>query len=126
MSWIEWVMMGMFAVAVAISVWKVYVFLPAKPLDDDDTTEAALEKLTELMLRCIVERYEHHEELTTSLLFDYMVNDPEFDSSHFWRFNPNKLNNLIVRYFAKHPHASSLEHIYHVEKARFSPRSHGQ
>jgi hypothetical protein len=46
---------------------------------------------------------------------------PDFDHEHFWRFNPNKLNNLIVRYFLKHPHASTLEHIYEYESGIIQP-----
>ncbi len=117
---IEWIMMGAFILALGLSFWKLYAFLPNTPLEDDDTTEEAVNELMELMLRAIVETFEHHEELDTKILYEHMTAHELFDRERFWRFNRNRLNNLIIRYFALHPHASSFEHIYEAEKARFT------
>jgi hypothetical protein len=108
-------MMGAFILALGLSIWKLYAFLPHEELPDDDTTEEALEKLTAVMVKVVVELGTHEKELSMQTLFEAMQSHPDFDSEHFWRFNPNKLNNLIIRYFAKHPHASTLEHIYEYE-----------
>jgi hypothetical protein len=79
MGTIEWMMMGAFAAALLLSLWKFYAFFPNRPLRDDDTTEEAVERLTELMLRCVVELFEDT------------------------------------------PGASSIAHIYELEKERFIP-----
>lgn len=115
MGTIEWIMMAAFVLALGLSMWKLWAFLPNEPLPDDDTTEEALDKLTAVMSAVILELGTHGRELTNRSVFDAMQVHPDFDREHFWRFNPNKLNNLIIRYFTKHPHASTLEHIYEYE-----------
>ena len=122
MGAIEWAMMAAFVAALGLSLWKLYAFLPNKPLPDDDMTEEALEKLTALMVKCLVEHYESGERVDLHTLYKSMIRHETFDGEHFWRFNPNKLNNLIIRYFARHPHASTLEHIYELETKRPTPR----
>jgi hypothetical protein len=119
METIEWMMMAAFAAALLLSLWKFYAFFPNRPLRDDDTTAEAVEKLTELMLRCIVELFETRDDVTTAHLFERMVSHETFDAEHFWRFNPNRLNTLLARYFMHNPGASALEHIYEAEKERF-------
>ena len=123
MRMIEWAMMAAFVAALGLSVWKLYAFLPNEPLPDDDTTEEALDELTALMVACLIARYEAGETVDLQSLYASMTSHERFDAEHFWRFNPNKLNNLIVRYFARHPHASTLEHIYELETARPTPRA---
>ncbi|MDX1296311.1 MAG: hypothetical protein R3302_08585 [Sulfurimonadaceae bacterium] len=115
MSSIEWTMMIAFILALGLSLWKLYAFLPNEPLPDDDTTEEALDKLTAVMVKAVVELGAHEQELNLQTLYVAMKAHSDFDHEHFWRFNENKLNNLIVRYFLKHPHASTLEHIYEYE-----------
>ena len=125
MTTIEWMMLAAFVAALGISLWKVYAFLPNTPLHDDDTTEEATQKLTALMVRCIVELGDARRPLDTQSLFECMRKHEAFDREHFWRFNPNRLNRLIVRYFTLHPHVSSLEHIYRHEReeTEATPRS---
>ena len=119
METIELIMMGAFILTLGFSFWKLYAFFPNTPLEDDDTTEEAVEELMELMIQTIIENYEHHEELDTKILYEHMTSHDLFNRQRYWRFNQNRLNNLIIRYFSLHPHASSFEHIYEAEKARF-------
>jgi hypothetical protein len=119
MASIEWIMMAAFLAALGLSVWKLYAFLPNQPLSDDDTTPEATERLMELMVRCVIELYESEAVLTPKSLFEQMVTHELFDTEHFWRFNPNRLNNLIIRYFTLNPAASTLEHIYELERPAF-------
>lgn len=118
MTSIEWIMMGAFTAALGLSLWKLYAFLPNEPLPDDDTTEEATQRLMTLMTRCIIELFEADEPLTTQTLFERMRSHETFDRDHFWRFNPNRLNHLITRYYTLNPDASSLEHIYYIEASR--------
>lgn len=116
MTSVEWMMMAAFGVALGLSVWKLYAFLPNQPLPDDDTTTEATERLMQLMVRCVIELYESDTPLTHQNLFEQMVAHETFDREHFWRFNPNRLNNLVIRYFTLNPRASTLEQIYELER----------
>lgn len=118
MSNIEWIMMAAFILALGLSLWKLYAFLPNEPLSDDDTTPEALDTLTAIMIDTIVTLYEREQALELDAIFEAMQTHEHFDAEHFWRFNVNKLNNLIVRYFLHHPHASTLEHIYEFETGK--------
>jgi len=115
---IETIMVIAFIVALIISVWKIYVFLPKKQLEDDDTTREATEKLTDITIRSIVEGHEEKGSLTHSELFERISSHKDFDKEHFWRFNQNRLNQLLRSYHLHHPHTSSLEDIYHNEKGK--------
>lgn len=86
------IMMMVFIVAFIISMWKVYAFLPNKQLADDDTTPEAQAKLLKVILK-------HHNKedknIDTKVLLEKIKNDQDFDAKHFWRFNQNKLNNIL-------------------------------
>ena len=105
-----------FVFALLFSLWKVYSFVPKKPLEDDDKTPEATRKLTEVMVTCIVESFESGIELTESLLFERMKTHETFDKEHFWRFNQNRLNQLLRLYYVTNPSASTLRDIYDNEK----------
>jgi len=45
-------------------------------------------------------------------LHEKMTAHEDFDKERFWRFNLNKLNQLLYRHYAKHPHLSSIEDIH--------------
>ena len=120
MASIEWIMMATFLLTLGLSVWKLYAFLPNRPLPDDDSTPTATERLMHLMIRCIIELYESETSLTPQTLFEQMVLHEQFDKEHFWRFNPHRLNNLIIRYFTLNPDTSTLEHIYELERPAFA------
>lgn len=109
---IQIIMMTAFLAALALSVWKLYHFMPMKPLPDDDTDEASKEELTKLMLTVIKDRHTPEMPLDEKALFEYIVKHEAFDKEHYWRFNENKLNQLLRRYYALYPHTGSLPAIY--------------
>lgn len=94
---IEWIMMGAFIGGLGLSVWKLYVFMPNKPLSDDDTTSESVALLEYIMVEC------HSPELTHTELYTAMISHPKFDPKHFWRFNENRLHHLIEHYRFKDP-----------------------
>lgn len=97
MSAIEWIMAGAFVAALGLSAWKVYVFLPSKPLEDDDTTAQSVQLLERIMLEC------NSDSMSEKELFETMLLHPEFDPHHFWRFNLNRLRHLIQNYRFNNP-----------------------
>ncbi|MDP3302021.1 MAG: hypothetical protein Q8S36_08670 [Sulfuricurvum sp.] len=99
MDTIQWIMLGAFIGAVGLSILKLYVFFPNKPLLDDDTTPQAVEKLQRIMVEC--DRLDPY--LNDENLFQKMVEHPDFDSAFFWRFNLNRLRHLINDYRLKDP-----------------------
>lgn len=109
---IQTMMLIGFIVVTALSVWKLYHFMPMKPLPDDDTDEASKEELTELMLTVIEQRHTPEQPLDEKALFEYIVTHEAFDKKHYWRFNPNKLNQLLNRYYILNPDTGSLPAIY--------------
>lgn len=94
---IEWMMMAAFIAGLALSLYKVYLFLPQKPLADDDTTPESVELLERIMIES------HSPELDHSKLYAAMLKHPKFDPKHFWRFNENRLHHLIEHYRFKEP-----------------------
>jgi len=90
-------MLGAFLAGLGLSAWKVYVFLPTKPLHDDDTTVRSVKTLEKIMIDC------NSDGSTEEELFEKILIHPEFDSQHFWRFNPNRLRHLIDNYRLKNP-----------------------
>lgn len=86
-----------FAGGLVLTLYKVYLFLPQKPLEDDDTTSSSIEALEKIMVES------NRDGITEEELFEKMRNHPEFDTKHFWRFNPNRLRHLIDNYRLKEP-----------------------
>jgi len=84
------IMMIVFIVAFVISIYKVYAFMPNKQLLDDDTTPEAQEELLNIILKHL-----DKENINTKELVEKVKNDEEFDSKHFWRFNENKLIQIL-------------------------------
>ncbi len=108
------IMMILFIILLAVSIWKIYAFLPNEELKDDDTTEASQEELTNLVLKVIKVNY---GKLNSSELFEKIKNDADFDTKHFWRFNQNRLNQLLTHYYLENPNIESIEDIYENIKA---------
>jgi hypothetical protein len=100
---IQWIMLGAFIVALGLTLLKLYVFFPNKPLADDDTTPQAIEKLQHIMLEC--DRLNPH--LDQETLFQKMIEHPDFDAAFFWRFNLNRLRHLIENYRLQYPNFRS-------------------
>jgi hypothetical protein len=99
MKTIEWIMMAAFIAGLALSLYKVYLFLPQKPLADDDTTPESVALLERIMVECNNAR----EHLDEESLFQMMSAHHEFDPKYFWRFNENRLRHLIDHYRLKEP-----------------------
>jgi hypothetical protein len=104
-------MMVAFVVFMVVGIWKIYAFLPTKQLEDDDRKEAAEHELIALMLHVI---RKSRGNLTSKELFFAMQEDEGFNSKLFWRFNHNRLNQLLQRYYIQHPNTDSIETIYLV------------
>ena len=97
MKTVELIMMIAFVGGLAISLYKIYLFLPQKPLADDDTTPESVTQLEKIMVES------HAEGMSNEALYEKMLSHPEFDTKHFWRFNPNRLRHLIQNYRLKNP-----------------------
>jgi hypothetical protein len=102
------IMMGAFALALALSVWKIYKFMPNQQLEDDDNTNESIEQLTRIMIDVI---QTSSTPLTHKELFILMKSHNDFDEKHFWRFNENKLHQLLQKYYAIHD-LGSIEEIH--------------
>jgi hypothetical protein len=103
-----WMMIA-FIAALGVSIWKVSAFLPTKTLADDDTGEDSHEHLVSVMHKVLKD-----ENSTPALneLHIKMVNHEHFDKEKHWRFNPNKLNQMLNKHYIKNPHLSSIEDIH--------------
>ena len=88
-------MMIFFVLLLIVSIWKIYAFLPNEQLLDDDTTKEAQDAIKALMIKVIKE---NSADIDSKKLFELIINDAEFDKERFWRFNQNKLNNLLSKY----------------------------
>jgi hypothetical protein len=98
-----------FVVFMILSIWKLWAFMPNKQLEDDDKTAEAQGQLKDLMVEVIVK---HKGELTAKELFFAIEEDEDFDSQVFWRFNHNRLNQLLRQYFIENPDTQSIQDIY--------------
>ncbi len=105
------IMMILFILLLVASIWKIYAFLPNEELADDDTTEASQEELTALILSVIKK---NDGKLTSQGLFELVHNDEKFDKKHFWRFNQNRLNQLLTHYYLEHKDIKTIEDIYNT------------
>jgi len=92
-------MMAAFAGGLVLTLYKVYLFLPQKPLADDDTTSESVE----LLERILVETDRNNPSLSDGELYLKMTEHPEFDAKHFWRFNENRVRHLVEHYRFKNP-----------------------
>jgi len=106
---ISTLMMLFFLALLVVSIWKIYAFLPRERLADDDTTQESVAELQTLMLKHIQNSY---GELTEQELFEAIKQDPQFDQQHFWRFNQNRLKQLLQSYYLQHPDTQSIMDIY--------------
>jgi type VI protein secretion system component VasK len=102
-------MLVFFVIFLVLSIWKIWAFLPNKQLEDDDRTQEAQKELVALMLGVIKKT---EGKLNAKELFVKMQEDPNFNSELFWRFNHNRLNQLLKSYYAQHPQTNSIEDIY--------------
>ena len=110
---INTIMMIVFVIALIISMWKIYVFLPNKVLEDDDTNDKAVAELETIMLLCITK-----PSMNTTELFAAMKEYKDFDKKHYWRFNQNRLNHLLHTYFVKNAGIASINDIYELNVSK--------
>nr|MDA3945729.1 hypothetical protein [Helicobacteraceae bacterium] len=54
----------------------------------------------------------HTGALEEEHIFTKMKEHPKFDHEHFWRFNRNRLRQLLHHHFSENPHHKSIEHIH--------------
>lgn len=102
-------MMIAFVAAMILSIWKMYPFLVNRILEDDDTGEDAHTYLLDIMHKVL----QNEEQTPTAKeLHEKMLAHEAFDKERFWRFNLNKLNQLLYRHFVEHPHLESIEDIH--------------
>ena len=102
-------MMIFFIIILIVSLWKVYAFLPNEQLADDDKTKESQEELTNLVLLVIKN---NNGNLTVEELFQQIKCNEKFDKEHYWRFNQNRLNQLLNNYYLRHPHINTIKGIY--------------
>ena len=91
---IQWLMMSGFVVMLVISIWKLYVFLPNKPLPNDERDPKSVQKLQQIMIEC----NQINPDMDEETLFQKMTQHKDFDSKYYWRFNLNRLFHLIEDY----------------------------
>jgi hypothetical protein len=103
-----WMMIA-FIVALGVSIWKVYAFMPTRTLEDDDTGEDSHEHLVSVMHKVLKDETNTP---TLNELHNKMTNYEHFDKERHWRFNPNKLNQMLNKHYIKNPHLSSIEDIH--------------
>lgn len=82
--------------------------MPNKQLEDDDNTQEAVDQLTFIMIDII---QTSSTPPTHKELFILMRSHRDFDEKHFWRFNENKLYQLLQKYYIIHK-LSSIEEIH--------------
>ena len=106
---ISTLMMIFFIILLIVSIWKIYVFLPNKVLVDDDTTKESHDELIALVLD-VIKKSDGKLELNE--LFLKVTDDTKFDSTHYWRFNHNRLKKLLELFYLENENINSIEDIY--------------
>jgi len=102
-------MLILFVILFILSIWKIYAFLPNKPLADDDTTKESQEELLSIIISIIKK---NDADINSKELYIKVINDDSFDAKKFWRFNQNRLNQLLNRYYMEHKDIHSIKDIY--------------
>jgi len=103
-----WMMIA-FIAGLLLSIWKMYSFMPTKKLADDDTGEDIYEILVDIM-HAVLRNFEDAPE--PNALHDAMKKHENFDEKKLWRFNQNKLKQLLNKYYLHNKHLSSVEDIH--------------
>lgn len=85
------IMMLTFILVFTLSIWKIYAFLPNTELADDDTRQESQDELLEIIKK------HWTKDITSKELLKLIQDDVTFDKEHFWRFNENKLNQILSK-----------------------------
>jgi hypothetical protein len=104
-----------FVAGMILSIWKMYPFLVNRTLEDDDTGEDTHNLLVQIMQNVLQELEEAPDAKT---LHAKMKQHKDFDEKKLWRFNLNKLNQLLHIHYAKNPDVNSIEDIHQKLKKR--------
>ena len=112
MTNIEIGMMVAFILALGFSGWKLYVFMPSEPLEDDDMNKVSTQALKTMMYDVIAKGTFEKEAIVKKMQSHSM-----FEQKHFWRFNLNRLNQLLNSHYIEYPHHNSVKDIHkHLNK----------
>jgi hypothetical protein len=103
-----WMLLA-FVIGMILSIWKLWAFMPNKQLKDDDTTQASQNELLQLILKVIKQS---DGSLNEKELYEKVTGDTAFDKEHFWRFNENKLKQLLNIHYIKNPDTKSIKDIH--------------
>jgi len=103
-----WMLLA-FVIGMILSIWKLWAFMPNKQLKDDDTTQASQNELLQLILKVIKQS---DGNLNEKELYEKVTGDTGFDKEHFWRFNENKLKQLLNIHYIKNPDTKSIKDIH--------------
>ncbi len=117
MTNVEIWMMVAFVTAVGFSGWKLYAFMPNKPLEDDDTNHISTQELKNVMYDVIGDGA-----LDEEGILEQMKEHPKFDHEHFWRFNQNRLKQLLNSHYIENPHHQNIDHIHQDLKEQSSSK----
>ena len=104
-----WMMIA-FVIGMILSMWKIYPFLVNRTLEDDDTGEDSHTLLVDIMYEVLKE---FKKVPTLNELHDAIKAHEKFDTKKLWRFNPNKLNQLLNRHYLENEHLNSIADIHH-------------
>ncbi|WP_457744291.1 hypothetical protein [Sulfurimonas sp.] len=102
-------MMVAFVIGMILSMWKIYKFLPTRTLVDDDTGEDTHDLLIDILYQILQEL---EEVPSVNELHTKMTEHKDFDEKKLWRFNPNKLNQLLNKHYLKNEHLHSIKDIH--------------
>jgi len=102
-------MMILFIAGMILGIWKLYKFMPTKKLKDDDTGEEAHQFLVDVMNQVLKEM---EDVPTLNELHKKMTEHEKFDEERFWRFNQNKLNQLLNKHYVRNKHLTSIKDIH--------------
>ena len=103
-----WMMIA-FVLALILTGWKLYYFMPSKQLQDDDTTPESQNELISLVLEIIKGS---DGELNEKELHNMVKEHENFNVEHFWRFNENRLKQLLHLHYLKNPDTNSIKDIH--------------
>ena len=103
-----WMMIA-FVAGMILSIWKMYPFLVNRTLEDDDRGEDTHNLLVEIMYDVLKES---KDVPSINELHDAMKAHEKFDEKKLWRFNPNKLNQLLNKHYLQNEHLNSIEDIH--------------
>ena len=102
-------MMILFLARMVLGIWKLYKFMPTKKLEDDHTGEDSHQRLVDIIHKVLADM-QHVPSIDE--LHKKMTEHENFNQEKFWRFNQNKLNQLLNKHYLRNKHLSSIKDIH--------------